>query len=70
MRNVGATRVTSARVDRRILRQAVAAPQATCTAILQHVQDTLDHSISTRTIYRRLVANGLHSYAVRYEDCH
>ncbi|UYV84691.1 hypothetical protein LAZ67_X003114 [Cordylochernes scorpioides] len=60
-RNVGATRVTSARVDRRILRQAVAAPQATCTAILQHVQDTLDHSISTRTISRRLVANGLHS---------
>ncbi|UYV73962.1 hypothetical protein LAZ67_11001610 [Cordylochernes scorpioides] len=59
-RNVGATRVTSARVDRRILRQAVAAPQATCTAILQHVQDTLDHSISTRTIPRRLVANGLH----------
>ncbi|UYV77967.1 hypothetical protein LAZ67_15003058 [Cordylochernes scorpioides] len=42
-RNAGATRVTSARVDRRILRQAVAAPQATCTAILQHVQDTLDH---------------------------
>ncbi|UYV80681.1 hypothetical protein LAZ67_19001368 [Cordylochernes scorpioides] len=60
-RNVGATRVTSARVDRRILRQAVAAPQATCTAILQHVQDTLDHSISTRTISRRLLANGLHS---------
>ncbi|UYV79066.1 hypothetical protein LAZ67_17000982 [Cordylochernes scorpioides] len=60
-RNVGATRVTSARVDRRILRQAVAAPQATCTAILQHVKDTLDHSISTRTISRRLVANGLHS---------
>ncbi|UYV84058.1 hypothetical protein LAZ67_X001011 [Cordylochernes scorpioides] len=60
-RNVGATRVTSARVDRRILRQAVAAPQATCTAILQNVQDTLDHSISTRTISRRLVANGLHS---------
>ncbi|UYV65290.1 K02A2.6-like [Cordylochernes scorpioides] len=60
-RNAGATRVTSARVDRRILRQAVAAPQATCTAFLQHVQDTLDHSISTRTISRRLVANGLHS---------
>ncbi|UYV76639.1 hypothetical protein LAZ67_14001548, partial [Cordylochernes scorpioides] len=60
-RNVGATRVTSARVDRRILRQAVAAPQATCTAILQHVQDTLDHFISTRTISRRLVANSLHS---------
>ncbi|UYV82024.1 hypothetical protein LAZ67_21000486 [Cordylochernes scorpioides] len=38
-RNVGATRVTSARVDRH----------------------TLDHSISTRTISRRLVANGLHS---------
>ncbi|UYV79438.1 hypothetical protein LAZ67_17002614, partial [Cordylochernes scorpioides] len=36
-------------------------PKATCTAILQHVQDTLDHSISTRTISRRLVANGLHS---------
>ncbi|UYV70232.1 hypothetical protein LAZ67_7002248 [Cordylochernes scorpioides] len=51
----------AARVDRRILRQAVAAPQATCTAILQHVQDTLDHSISTRTISRRLVANGLYS---------
>ncbi|UYV63350.1 hypothetical protein LAZ67_2003812 [Cordylochernes scorpioides] len=60
-RNVGATRVTLARLDRRNLRQAVAAPQATCTAILQHVQDTLDHSISTRTISRRLVANGLHS---------
>ncbi|UYV82501.1 Transposase [Cordylochernes scorpioides] len=60
-RNVGATRVTSARVDRRILRQAVAAPQTTCTAILQHVQDTLDHSTPTRTISRRLVANGLHS---------
>ncbi|UYV70282.1 hypothetical protein LAZ67_7002362 [Cordylochernes scorpioides] len=60
-RNVGAARVASARVDRRILPQAVAAPQATCTAILQHVQDTLDHSISTRTISRRLVANGLHS---------
>ncbi|UYV67796.1 hypothetical protein LAZ67_5002097 [Cordylochernes scorpioides] len=60
-RNVGATRVTSARVDRRILRQTVGAPQATCTAILKHVQDTLDHSISTRTISRRLVANGLHS---------
>ncbi|UYV65083.1 hypothetical protein LAZ67_3003062 [Cordylochernes scorpioides] len=60
-RNAGATRVTSARVDRRILRQAVAASQATCTAIPQHVQDTLDHSISTRTISRRLVANGLHS---------
>ncbi|UYV65857.1 hypothetical protein LAZ67_3005721, partial [Cordylochernes scorpioides] len=60
-RNVGATRVTSARVDRRILRQAVAATQATCTAILQHVQDALDHSISTITISRRLVANGLHS---------
>ncbi|UYV65367.1 hypothetical protein LAZ67_3004081 [Cordylochernes scorpioides] len=60
-RNAGATRVTSARVDRRILRQAVAAPQATCTAILQHVQDTLNHSISTRTISHRLVANGLHS---------
>ncbi|UYV60755.1 TAT [Cordylochernes scorpioides] len=26
-----------------------------------NVQDTLDHSISTRTISRRLVANGLHS---------
>ncbi|UYV75359.1 hypothetical protein LAZ67_12003626, partial [Cordylochernes scorpioides] len=60
-RNAGATRVTSARVDRRILRQAVAAPQATCNAILQHVQDPLDHSISTRTISRRLVANGSHS---------
>ncbi|UYV78490.1 hypothetical protein LAZ67_16001724, partial [Cordylochernes scorpioides] len=60
-RNVGATRVTSARMDRRILRQAEAAPQSTCTAILQHVQDTLDHSISTRTISRRLFANGLHS---------
>ncbi|UYV61759.1 hypothetical protein LAZ67_1006362, partial [Cordylochernes scorpioides] len=60
-RNVGATRVTSVHMDRRILREAVAAPQATCTAILQHVQDTLDHSISTRTISRRLVANCLHS---------
>ncbi|UYV60183.1 hypothetical protein LAZ67_1000258 [Cordylochernes scorpioides] len=55
------TECTVARVDRRILRQAVAAPQATCTTILQHMQDTLYHSISTRTISRRLVANGLHS---------
>ncbi|UYV76484.1 Transposase [Cordylochernes scorpioides] len=55
--NAGATRVTSARVDRRILRQAVAAPQATCTTILQHVQDTLDHSISTKTISRRLISS-------------
>ncbi|UYV83691.1 TRIM2 [Cordylochernes scorpioides] len=61
-RNAGATRVTSARVDRRILRQAVAAPQATCTAILQHVQDTLDHSISTRTISRRLVFDSSGSF--------
>ncbi|UYV66895.1 FNTB [Cordylochernes scorpioides] len=41
-RNAGATRVTLARVVRRILH-------------------TLDHSISTRTISRRLVANGLYS---------
>ncbi|UYV70475.1 hypothetical protein LAZ67_7003182 [Cordylochernes scorpioides] len=36
-------------------------PTSHFTAILQHVLDTLDHSISTRTISRRLVANGLHS---------
>ncbi|GFX41335.1 transposable element Tcb1 transposase [Trichonephila clavipes] len=36
-------------------------PQATFTSILQHVQDTLDVPISTRTISRRLVESGLHS---------
>ena len=61
LRGVGAARVTSARVDRRIRRQAVADPQVTCTSILQHVQDTLDVPVSTRTISRRLVAGGLHS---------
>lgn len=62
LRGAGAATVTSARVDRRIRRQAVAAPQATSTSILQHVQDTLDVPISTRTISRRLVASGLHSW--------
>jgi transposase len=57
----GAARVTSARVDRRIRREAVAHPQTSCTSILQHVQDTLDVPISTRTISRRLVESGLHS---------
>ncbi|KFM63617.1 Transposable element Tcb1 transposase, partial [Stegodyphus mimosarum] len=60
-RGAGAARVTSARVDRRIRRQAVAIPQVACTAILQHVQDTLDVPVSTRTISRRLVERGLHS---------
>ncbi|GFW54425.1 transposable element Tcb2 transposase [Trichonephila clavipes] len=57
----GAARVTSAREGWCIHRQAVAASQATSTSILQHVQDTLDVPISTRTIYRRLVESGLHS---------
>ncbi|GFY16927.1 transposable element Tcb1 transposase [Trichonephila clavipes] len=56
-----ATRVTSAREDQRIHRQAVAALQATSTSNLQHVQDTLDVPISTRIISRRLVECGLHS---------
>ncbi|GFX40519.1 transposable element Tcb2 transposase [Trichonephila clavipes] len=60
-RSPGATRVPSAREDRRIRRQALATPQATSTSILQHVQDTLDVPISTRTISRRLVESGLHS---------
>ncbi|GFV51910.1 transposable element Tc1 transposase [Trichonephila clavipes] len=60
-RGPGAARVTSAREDRRIRRQAVAALQATSTSILQHVQDTLDVPISTRTISRRLVEIGLYS---------
>ncbi|GFW42383.1 transposable element Tcb1 transposase [Trichonephila clavipes] len=60
-RGPGAARVTSAREDRRIHRQAVAAPQALSTSILQHVQDTLDVPISTRTVSRRLVVSGLHS---------
>ncbi|GFW97000.1 transposable element Tcb1 transposase [Trichonephila clavipes] len=51
----------SARGDQRIHRQAVAAPQATSTSFLQHVQDTLDVPISIRTISRRLVESGLHS---------
>ncbi|KFM83134.1 hypothetical protein X975_23196, partial [Stegodyphus mimosarum] len=59
---VGAARVTSARVDRLIGRQAMAHSQATSTSILLHVQDTMDASISTRTICRRLVASGLHSW--------
>ncbi|KFM75199.1 Transposable element Tcb1 transposase, partial [Stegodyphus mimosarum] len=60
-RGAGAARVTSACVDRRIRRQAVAVPEVTCTAILQHVQDTLHLPVSTRTISRRLVKRGLHS---------
>ncbi|GFY36867.1 transposable element Tcb2 transposase [Trichonephila clavipes] len=60
-RGPGAARVTSARENWHIRRQAVAAPQATSTSILQHVQDTLDVPISTRTISRRLVESGLHS---------
>ncbi|GFY17511.1 transposable element Tcb1 transposase [Trichonephila clavipes] len=61
-RGPGGARVMSAREDRRIHRQAVAVPQATSTSILQHVQDTLDVSISTRTISRRLDESGLHSW--------
>ncbi|GFV90885.1 transposable element Tcb1 transposase [Trichonephila clavipes] len=57
----GAARVTSAREDRCIRRQAVAAPQATSTSILQHVQDTREVPISSRTISRLLVDSGLHS---------
>ncbi|GFW88051.1 transposable element Tc1 transposase [Trichonephila clavipes] len=57
----GAARVTSACEDRRIRHQAVAAPQATSISILQHVQDTLDVPISTRTISRQLVESVLHS---------
>ncbi|KFM67742.1 Transposable element Tc1 transposase, partial [Stegodyphus mimosarum] len=60
-RGASAARVTSVRVDRRIRRLAVVVPQVTCTAILQHVQDTLDVPVSTRTISRRLVERGLHS---------
>ncbi|GFW35456.1 transposable element Tcb2 transposase [Trichonephila clavipes] len=60
-RGPGAARVTPAREYRRIRRQAVAAPQATSTSILQHVQDTLNVPISTRTISRRLIQSGLHS---------
>ncbi|GFU55429.1 transposable element Tcb2 transposase [Trichonephila clavipes] len=60
-RGPGAAIVTSACENRRIHRQAVAAPQATSTSILQHVQDTLDVPITTRTIFRRLVESGLHS---------
>ncbi|UYV68842.1 hypothetical protein LAZ67_6001230 [Cordylochernes scorpioides] len=55
-RNACAARGTSARMNRRILRQEVADLHVTCTSILQNVQDTLAHSISTRTIFRRLVA--------------
>ncbi|GFW41414.1 transposable element Tcb2 transposase [Trichonephila clavipes] len=54
-RGPGAARVTSAREDR------VVAPEATSTSILQHLQDTLDVPISSRTISRRLVESGLHS---------
>ncbi|GFX49299.1 transposable element Tcb1 transposase [Trichonephila clavipes] len=60
-RGPGAARVTSLREDRCIHGQAVAALQGTSTSILQHMQDTLDVSISTRTISRRLVESGLHS---------
>ncbi|GFV12375.1 transposable element Tc1 transposase [Trichonephila clavipes] len=47
-RGPGAAR---AREDRHIHNQAVAAPQATSTSILQHVEDTLVVPISTRTIF-------------------
>ncbi|GFS88987.1 transposable element Tcb2 transposase [Trichonephila clavipes] len=60
-RGPGTARVTSAREDRRIRNQAVTSPQATSISILQHVQDSLDVPISTRTISHRLVESGLHS---------
>ena len=62
LRGAGTARVTLARVDRRICRQALVALQATSVVLLQHVQDTLDAPISTRTIIRRLVAGDLHSW--------
>ncbi|KFM70563.1 Transposable element Tc1 transposase, partial [Stegodyphus mimosarum] len=60
-KGAGAARATSARVNRRIRRQAVAVPHVICTAILQHVQDSLDVPVSTRTISCQLVERGLHS---------
>ncbi|GFT54369.1 transposable element Tc1 transposase [Trichonephila clavipes] len=60
-RGPGVARVTSARKDWRIKRQAVVAPQVTSTSILQHVQDTLDVLLSTRIISRRLLESSLHS---------
>ncbi|GFT35761.1 transposable element Tcb2 transposase [Trichonephila clavipes] len=60
-RDPDAARVTSARDDRLIRHQAVAAPQATSTSLLQHVQDILDVPISTRLVSRRLVESGLNS---------
>ncbi|KFM75983.1 hypothetical protein X975_12905, partial [Stegodyphus mimosarum] len=61
-RGAGAARVTSERVDRCIRQQAAAVSKVICTAILQHVQDTLDVPVSTRTISCRLVERGLHSW--------
>ncbi|GFW66808.1 hypothetical protein TNCV_3783781 [Trichonephila clavipes] len=52
---------TSAHGDRRIYRQALAAPKAIRDALLLHVQDTHNSSISTRTISHRLVAGDLYS---------
>ncbi|GFT47166.1 transposable element Tc1 transposase [Trichonephila clavipes] len=63
-RGPGAARVTSAHEDACIRCQAVVAPQATSTSILQHVQDTLDVP-STRTISRRWVESGLRSQSAQ-----
>ncbi|MBJ5547116.1 hypothetical protein JGG71_23215 [Salmonella enterica subsp. enterica serovar Derby] len=57
----GASGQTSSRLERRIRRHAVAAPQSTTVTILQNVQDVVDAPISARTISRRLGESGLQS---------
>ncbi|MBJ5570491.1 hypothetical protein JGG62_24100 [Salmonella enterica subsp. enterica serovar Typhimurium] len=57
----GASRRTSARLERRIRRYVVAAPESTTVTILQNVQDVVDAPISARTISRRLGESGFQS---------
>ncbi|GFX06073.1 hypothetical protein TNCV_446481 [Trichonephila clavipes] len=54
------SRMTAARVNRCFHRKAVVVSQAISVIILQHVQDTIDASKSTRSKTPQLVASGLH----------
>ncbi|GFX56327.1 transposable element Tc1 transposase [Trichonephila clavipes] len=55
-------RVTLVRVDRCIHRQVMETLQAFFAVLLQHVQNTLDASVSSRLITCRLVLSGLLSW--------
>ena len=52
LKDAGAARVMSAQVDQHIYRQVMADPQVTCISILQHVKDTLNVPVLSRTTSR------------------